>query len=133
MFELEVLVGKLFAVDALAAGSVVIGEVAPLKHKLGDDAVKSRPFITEALLLGAQQPEVTCSFGCDVVEKLEDDAASGLASDGDLEEHVGGGGCAGSRHCRVERALAQRDACAVFEQKWNHYCTGWRRQEQQGR
>ena len=41
VLELEVLVWKRFAVDALAAGSVVIGEVASLKHELGNDAVET--------------------------------------------------------------------------------------------
>ena len=51
MFVPKVLVGKLSTVDALAAGSVVIGEVAPLKHKPRNDTVKA----------GALVPATACS------------------------------------------------------------------------
>ena len=88
VLELEVLVRKLLAVDALTAGAVVVGEVAPLQHEPGDDAVEARPLEPEALLFGAQQPEVARGFRHHVVKKLEDDAAGGLSSDGHLEEHV---------------------------------------------
>ncbi len=88
VLELEVLIRKLLAVDALTAGAVVVGEVAPLQHESGDDAVEARSLEPKALLLGAQQPEVARGFGHNVVKKLEDDAAGGLSADGHLEEHV---------------------------------------------
>ena len=75
MLELEVLVGELFAVDALATGSVVVGEVASLQHELGDDAVKARSLVAKALFFGAQDPEVARCFGHNVIKKLEHDAA----------------------------------------------------------
>jgi hypothetical protein len=81
VFQLEILISEFFAVDALAAGSVVISEVASLKHELGDDAVESRSFITETFFFGTKEPEVARSFGNHVIKKFEHDAARGLASD----------------------------------------------------
>jgi len=43
---LEVLVGEFGAVYALATGSIVVGEVATLKHKAGDDAVKAGALVS---------------------------------------------------------------------------------------
>jgi len=40
VLELEVLVGELLAVDALAAGAVLAREVTTLAHELRDDAVE---------------------------------------------------------------------------------------------
>ncbi len=46
MLVLEVLVCKFSAVDALAAGSVVIGKVASLKHEAWDHAVKAGALVS---------------------------------------------------------------------------------------
>jgi hypothetical protein len=43
---LEVLICKFCAVDALAAGSVVVGEVASLKHEAWDHAVKAGALVS---------------------------------------------------------------------------------------
>jgi hypothetical protein len=88
VLELEVFVCKLFTVDALAAGSVVVGEVTPLKHEPWDNAVKTRSFVAEAFLFRAQEPEVARSFWHNVVKKFEDNSASRLAPDGDFEENI---------------------------------------------
>ena len=58
MFEDKVLVVKLAAVDGLAAGAVVVGEVSSLTHELGDDAVEAAPLEAKALLMCAQAAEV---------------------------------------------------------------------------
>lgn len=58
VFEDKVLIVKLPAVDGLAAGAVVIGEVASLAHKLRDDAMKAAAFEAEALLVCAQAAEI---------------------------------------------------------------------------
>jgi hypothetical protein len=41
MLEIEVLVGELFAVDRLAAGTVECGEVTTLNHELLDHTVEN--------------------------------------------------------------------------------------------
>jgi len=40
MLQLEVFVSKLFSVDALAAGAIVIGEVASLAHETRNDTME---------------------------------------------------------------------------------------------
>jgi len=72
---IEVLIGKLLAVDGLATGAVATGEVTTLEHELGDDAVEGRALITEAVLASAELTEVAGSLGDIVVVEVEDDAA----------------------------------------------------------
>lgn len=54
----EVLVGELLTVDALAASTVLLGEVTTLEHELWDDAVEWGASVAEALLAGAESAEV---------------------------------------------------------------------------
>src|SRR5262245_11273211 len=81
VFALEVLVVELGAVDGLAAGSVVVGEVTSLEHELGDDAVKARSLVAKPLLMRAERPEVLGGLWYDVVVQFHDDASGGLAVD----------------------------------------------------
>lgn len=111
MLELEVLVGELGAVDALAAGAVAGGEVAALDHELLDDAVELAALVVQRLagladplLARAQRPEVLGRLGHHVVVQLERHPPGRLAADGDVKEdaaallgafvrgHGGGGG-----------------------------------------
>ena len=50
VLQLEVLVGELLAVDALAAGAVVVREVAALQHEVGNHAVERAALIAVAFL-----------------------------------------------------------------------------------
>jgi hypothetical protein len=61
--SLQVLVLELVAVDRLATGTVVVGEVTTLAHELGDDAVEARALEAEALLPGAKGAEVLAGLG----------------------------------------------------------------------
>ena len=61
MLQLEVLICKLLAVDALATSSIVLGEVTSLAHEVRDDPVESAALKSEALLTCAQGTEV---LGC---------------------------------------------------------------------
>ena len=54
MLELEVLIGKLLAVDGLATSSVSVGEVTTLDHELLDDTVEGGALISEAFLARGQ-------------------------------------------------------------------------------
>lgn len=58
MFEDKVFIIKLPSVDGLAAGAVVVGEVASLAHKLRDDAVEAAALVAKAFLVCAQAAEV---------------------------------------------------------------------------
>lgn len=71
VLQREVLIGELVAVDRLATGAVVVGEVAPLTHEVGDDTMERRPLVPETLLAGAQGAEVLRSLGDDVIAKLQ--------------------------------------------------------------
>merc|ERR1712022_82837 len=66
VLQCEVLVLKLGAVDGLAAGTVVVGEVATLAHEVGDDAVEGGALEAEALLASAEGTEVLRGLGDDV-------------------------------------------------------------------
>lgn len=67
----EVLVGELGAVDRLAAGAVVVGEVAALAHEVRDDAVERRALVPEALLSCAERAEIFRCFRYHVAAQLE--------------------------------------------------------------
>lgn len=56
----KVFVVELPAVDGLAAGAVVVGEVAPLTHELRNDTVEAGALEAEALLVRAQAAEILC-------------------------------------------------------------------------
>ena len=85
MLQLEVLVLELVAVDGLAPGSVVVGEVAALAHEVGDDAVEGGTAVAETLLAGAEGAEVLGGAGNHVATELEGRKEKGLT----LEEEIG--------------------------------------------
>lgn len=70
VLHLEVLVVELVAVDGLATGTVALGEVTSLDHKLGNDTVESAALVVEGLaslaqtlLASAKSTEVLGSLG----------------------------------------------------------------------
>jgi len=89
VLKLEVFVGKLFAVDGLAAGAVVVGEVATLAHEVRNDPVKATALEAEPLLTGAQGTEILSRLGDNIRTELHDDATDRLAVDGHVEKHLG--------------------------------------------
>jgi hypothetical protein len=87
VLELEALVGKLFAVDGLAAGSISARKVTPLAHKVGNDAVEGAALVAVALFHGAQGTEVFGGLGDNVLGKLHDNAAGGLVANSDVKKN----------------------------------------------
>lgn len=90
---LEVLISELGAVDGLTTSAVASGEVTTLDHEVWDDTmelaalvVKWLAGLADALLASAKAAEVLGSLRDDIREELENDPASGLATDGDVEE-----------------------------------------------
>lgn len=83
VLQLEVLVGELVAVDGLAAGAVVVGEVAALAHEVGDDAVENGALVAESLLAGAQGAEVLGGLrhnvGAQLMERARDRESTGIS------------------------------------------------------
>jgi hypothetical protein len=62
VLQLEVLIGELVAVDALAASAVALGEVTALDHELLDDTVEVGALVAVALLAGSKGTEVLSSL-----------------------------------------------------------------------
>mmetsp|Transcript_7321 Transcript_7321/g.20636 ORF Transcript_7321/g.20636 Transcript_7321/m.20636 type:complete len:223 (+) Transcript_7321:17-685(+) len=92
VLELKVLVVEAAAVDGLATAAVARGEVAALKHKVGDHAVESAALVVKrlaglahALLASAQGAEVVNGLGDDVAVEPKLDAAGRLAIDLNIE------------------------------------------------
>ena len=63
MGQREVFVGEGAPVDGASAGAVIVGEVTPLAHELGDDAVEAASLVTVPLLGQTQLLEVL-SLSC---------------------------------------------------------------------
>lgn len=71
VLEGEVLVLELGAVDRLAAGAVVVGEVTALAHEVRDDTVEGGRLVAESLLAGAQRTEVLGGLRHNVAAQLK--------------------------------------------------------------
>ncbi|GET85872.1 cyclophilin [Leishmania tarentolae] len=88
VFGLQVLIGKLVAVDRLATGAIEVREVAALDHEVRDDAVKDRVFVAEPVLACAELPEVLCCERCILAEQADGYTAKLLAADRHIEVHL---------------------------------------------
>lgn len=58
VLQCKVFVFKLVAVDGLAPGAVVFGEVSPLAHEVRDHTVERAALVAEPLLSSAEGTEV---------------------------------------------------------------------------
>ena len=88
----QVLIVEGLAVDRVAAGAVLLLEVATLEHEPLDDAVEDGVLVAEAVLAGAQLLEVLDSLWLRLAEEANDDAARWLTVHGDIKVHFVGHG-----------------------------------------
>ena len=63
MSKLEILVFKLVSIDGFSTGSIVVGKISSLTHKIGDHTMKSGASITETFFAGAKSTEIFSSLG----------------------------------------------------------------------
>jgi hypothetical protein len=61
VLELEVFVGKLLSINALAAGAVPFSEIATLKHEARNHTVETASFVAETFLSSTESTEI---FNC---------------------------------------------------------------------
>jgi len=89
VLQLEVLIGKLLAVDGLSSSAVVVSEVTSLAHELGNDAMERAALVTKSLLAGAECPKVLRGLGDDVRAQLHHDPAQRSPISGNIHENFG--------------------------------------------
>jgi len=85
----KVFVWKFFTVDRFTAGAVAAGEVSPLKHEIGDNAMELTTLKPKAFFAGAESTKVLGGFWHNVGEQVELDATSRLAAHRDIEVNLG--------------------------------------------
>ena len=93
VLQTEVLVSELGAVDGLAAGAVVVGEVPRLAHEVGDDAVEGGALVAEAFLSRAESSEVLTGLGSHVGPEFHHQPAQRTRVRRHLEIHPSGHCC----------------------------------------
>ena len=71
MLQLEVLVSKLLAVDALTTSAVAFGEITALQHEVGNDTVECTIFESESFLASAQRSEIFRGLRYNILSKLK--------------------------------------------------------------
>lgn len=102
MLDLEILILKLGAVDALTTRPIAGCEVAALDHELLDHAVEKGALVVQwlagfalALFTGTEGAKVLCRLGDDIVVQLEGDAALGDIANGNVKVDTMAGCCVG--------------------------------------
>lgn len=73
------------AVDGLATGAVVSGEVTTLEHELRDHTVETGTRIAKTMLASCELPKVLCSAWDDAIIQLKLDLARRLTVNGDVK------------------------------------------------
>ena len=95
VFQIEVLICKLQAIDGLSSSTISSGEISTLSHEIFDDTMEWWSLVakwlsrfTHALLTSAKGSEVLSSLWHLVSVQLNDDSASQLLANGDIKENV---------------------------------------------
>ncbi len=85
---LEVLIGELGTVDGATTGTVLVGEVTTLAHKVGNDSVEGAASVAQitTLLTSAQSSLVLCSPWHILGKEFKGDSAEAFVVSGDVEE-----------------------------------------------
>lgn len=83
VFQLEVFVFKLLAVNGFPSSTIAIGKVTPLNHKLFNNTMKGGTLEMQRLSLGAlalfsgtQRQKVLSRLGCNVHVQLHDNSSN---------------------------------------------------------
>lgn len=76
---------KLLSVDRFTTGTVTLGEVTALKHEVWNYTMEGRTLVSESVLASRELTEVFRGLGNDIVVQLEDDPASRLVVNSDIE------------------------------------------------
>lgn len=85
MFDLEVFILELSAVDGLASSAVVVGEISTLSHELVDDAMESGVFVAKSFFSSAESSEVFGGLGNNIAIELESDSLGFTTTDADIK------------------------------------------------
>lgn len=70
MFKDKVFVFKFRSVNGLSSGTIMIGKVTTLTHKVGDDTVEDTAFVTQTFFPSTKGSEVFGSFRYNVFSQL---------------------------------------------------------------
>lgn len=89
VFDFEVLVLELVAVDGFASVPVVVGDVTTLRHEPWDHSVENRVLVAEALFARAQRSEVLGGLWNGLVEQVEDNSWLLGATNGQIKIDLG--------------------------------------------
>jgi len=88
MLQYKVFISKLFSVNGLPSGAVVIREIPSLAHESRNDTVERRSGESESFLAGCQGTKVFSGLWDNVGAKFHDDAASGPSANGNIEKDL---------------------------------------------
>jgi hypothetical protein len=91
VLQLEIFIRKLGTINGLSTCSIVVGKVTSLAHESWNDTMKGRTGIAIALFASAKSTKVLRRLGDDVGSQLHDDAAGGLAANGNVKVNLGVG------------------------------------------
>jgi hypothetical protein len=97
VLDLEVLILKLCAINALTTSAITPGEITTLDHELGNDAVELAALVVErfarlasALLASDEGTEVLGGLGDCLAKQAHHNTSRRLSSDSDIEENLVG-------------------------------------------
>jgi hypothetical protein len=114
----------LTSIDGLAAGTIASGEVTTLAHELGNHSMKLAVLVAEALLTSAKSTEVLSSLGDGVGVQLKGNATLRLASNVEVEEHLGvlaGHSASGRSHASAREGGAEGKSRASKHDEQDDY------------